>query len=633
MTWSFARARRAAADIRAAPLGPEVIAAIRPRGVVGLVRTRAPLSLLLFVAARDGLVIEQDNGGCAVLQRPAASPPIRTGGYRLRLLRWLDRRWDFVLFGGPPLAGLGLGALAVPFAAGRLAGVVAVAAGLLWVCAFLAGMLAWQLRWLAGLGGPSGRRRQNAESLAAIHWSVPLVHQPDPDLVDDLIRRLTERLSGLIQAGLQTSAGGQARVGRVEVTETLVVRTDGISTRAARALIADSLRALPDDPAADVIVLASSGRLDRASPRPVEGGGFLLLYLGGLALAIAVCAAFVASAEARACRPASCAARPATYLSALRFLLQRLLLSDPSGLSPGTTQAVVLGWLVSVAALVLLAVTFVAIRQEIARNRAANASYDEAISAATGQARVLMLVVTPGERDAVLGAVRERTGRATVCDQAGQLTIYTLGPVAGSELFLAQAAEQGTASAAGMFATARDAIGYCRPDYVILTGICYGLRPDRGQRVGDVVVARRIQNVDHQKMTDDEVQPLTYRGVNVGCSRGLLDRFQAGQPWPGAPVHVGTVLTWNTLVNSEQAVGRLRRDFPDAIAGEMEGAGVYEAAMLDDKPDWIMVKAISDWGCRKTDGDQQLAARNAARFVVHVIAGGALRRRRSVAAR
>ena len=68
------------------------------------------------------------------------------------------------------------------------------------------------------------------------------------------------------------------------------------------------------------------------------------------------------------------------------------------------------------------------------------------------------------------------------------------------------------------------------------------------------------------------------------------------------------MLTGNTLVDSEQAVGRLRRDFPDAIAGEMEGAGVYEAATLDDKPDWIMVKAISDWGYRKTDGDQQLAA-------------------------
>jgi hypothetical protein len=80
MTWSFAQARQAAADVRAAPLGSRAVATMRPRGVVGLVRSRAPLSVLLFVAARDGLVTEQDNGGYAVLQRPSASPPVRSGG-------------------------------------------------------------------------------------------------------------------------------------------------------------------------------------------------------------------------------------------------------------------------------------------------------------------------------------------------------------------------------------------------------------------------------------------------------------------------------------------------------------------------------------------------------------------------
>jgi hypothetical protein len=173
MTWSFARARQAAAEVRAAPLGSQAVATMRPRGGVGLVRSRAPLSVLLFVAARDGLVTEQDNGGYAVLQRPAASPPIRSGGYQLRLLRWLDRRWDFVLFGGPPLLGLVAGAVAAPFAATRVLGLVAATAAALWVCAFLCGTLAWQLLWVAGLGASRGQRRA-AESLAACHWSVRL---------------------------------------------------------------------------------------------------------------------------------------------------------------------------------------------------------------------------------------------------------------------------------------------------------------------------------------------------------------------------------------------------------------------------------------------------------------------------
>lgn len=57
----------------------------------------------------------------------------------------------------------------------------------------------------------------------------------------------------------------------------------------------------------------------------------------------------------------------------------------------------------------------------------------------------------------------------------------------------------------------------------------------------------------------------------------------------------------------------------------MEGTGVYESATLDGGTSWIMVKAISDWGYSKTDHVQPLAARNAAEFVLHVIARGGLR--------
>ena len=80
------------------------------------------------------------------------------------------------------------------------------------------------------------------------------------------------------------------------------------------------------------------------------------------------------------------------------------------------------------------------------------------------------------------------------------------------------------------------------------------------------------------------------------------------------------------LVNSRTVVAQLRRDYPDAIAGEMEGIAVYEAAAQDPKPDWIMVKAISDWGHAKTDRAHAIAAGNAADLVLHVIASGGLRR-------
>ncbi len=637
MSWSFARSRRAADQVLAAPLGRAAVRAIRPASVLGIVRARAPLPLLLYLAARDGLVLEQDNGGFAVLQRPSVVPPLWSGGRWLRLLRWLDRRFDFVVFAGPPLLALAGAVPAAVVAPLRYLSLAAALAAIGWVLVFFCAMLVHQLRELAALGSATtpGRGRA-AASLPAYHWSVPLVYQPEPHRVDELIRALTERLTALVRADLEAAARGTARVPHPEVTETLVVLTAGVCTEPARAAIAASLRAIQqqrgqDDGDGDVILLASPARLERVPRRPVVGGGFLLLYLFGLGVTLAICAVFVANTEARACAPASCAGRPVTYVLALRWLLQRLLFTDPPGLAPGTAQVAVFGWLVSLAAVMLVAVTFVAGRQEIARIRQTHEHHDAALATVTGTARVLILVVTAGERDAVLAAARRRVGKAPVADPAGTRTIHRLGTVAGTELLLAQAGEAGTGTAAGILVTARDAITQCQPDYLILTGICYGLRPEEGQQLGDVVIARRVHNIDSGKVTDEEV---IQRGVNVGCSPLLLDRFQAGQvtwpgqsTWSGARVHIGTVLTANWVVNSYRLVTQLRTAFPDAIAGEMEGSGVYEAATLDPKPDWIMVKAISDWGYDKDDGTQPQAARNAAEYVLHVIAGGALPRR------
>src|SRR5262245_20492492 len=108
----MAQARQAAAEVRRAQLGTTAVATIRPRSVVGLVRCRLPLALLLYLASWDGLLVEPAGGGFAVLQRPVGGRPVRPGGYGLRMLRWLDRQWHFVVFGGPPTLAL-LTALAV----------------------------------------------------------------------------------------------------------------------------------------------------------------------------------------------------------------------------------------------------------------------------------------------------------------------------------------------------------------------------------------------------------------------------------------------------------------------------------------------------------------------------------------
>jgi nucleoside phosphorylase len=83
-------------------------------------------------------------------------------------------------------------------------------------------------------------------------------------------------------------------------------------------------------------------------------------------------------------------------------------------------------------------------------------------------------------------------------------------------------------------------------------------------------------------------------------------------------VHFGPVLSSNTVVDNLEERRRLRNLDEEAVAGEMELAGLYAAA-ASAKCDWILVKGISDWGVGKTEDLQPRAARGAAEFVADLI--------------
>jgi hypothetical protein len=124
MTCPIARAQQAAAHACAGPPGPQVTAAMGPRGVVGLARARAS------VAARDVPVTEQGSGGHAARQRPAAHP----AGYKSRLLHWPGRRWDFGLPSRRPVGGKLAAVVPAWFTATCVLSIVTLAAGVLRTC-------------------------------------------------------------------------------------------------------------------------------------------------------------------------------------------------------------------------------------------------------------------------------------------------------------------------------------------------------------------------------------------------------------------------------------------------------------------------------------------------------------------
>lgn len=204
-------------------------------------------------------------------------------------------------------------------------------------------------------------------------------------------------------------------------------------------------------------------------------------------------------------------------------------------------------------------------------------------------------------------------------------TYFDLGVIGGARTFLVQS-EMGASGPAGATLVVYEGIKALLPSAVIMVGIAFGLIPEK-QRVGDILVARQLVGYELQKVEQraDGSEIVRPRGVRVQASPRLLSRLQASIfDWQGPNVHFGLALSGDKLVNSKNFSNKLLGIEPEAIGGEMEGTGVYAAAHRN-KVDWILIKAICDWADgNKDDTYQQLAAENAARFILHALQQGGL---------
>jgi nucleoside phosphorylase len=164
-----------------------------------------------------------------------------------------------------------------------------------------------------------------------------------------------------------------------------------------------------------------------------------------------------------------------------------------------------------------------------------------------------------------------------------------------------------------------------------MVGIAYGLDEEK-QQIGDILVSRQLVAYDHQRVgsNPEGKQTLQIRGDRISAPVWLLDRFKAGlQTWQEPPqVYFGLILSGGKLVANQSYRDQLYQIEREAIGGEMEGVGLYEAAHRH-HVGWILVKAISDWGDSNKHLDkverQQQAAANAARFTIHVLKQGGFR--------
>jgi nucleoside phosphorylase len=156
------------------------------------------------------------------------------------------------------------------------------------------------------------------------------------------------------------------------------------------------------------------------------------------------------------------------------------------------------------------------------------------------------------------------------------------------------------------------------PEYVISAGICFGLKSSKyghgHQQLGDVIVAGHVHDYESKRLGD----PIRDRGERLPAGPTLLSATRIARDQTtrdGWEIQEGLVLSGQKLVDDKDFVERLRSDFPDAIAGEMEGNAVATACNHAQKQ-WIVIKGICDWGMDKEDGNQNVAASRACRLAV-----------------
>lgn len=234
----------------------------------------------------------------------------------------------------------------------------------------------------------------------------------------------------------------------------------------------------------------------------------------------------------------------------------------------------------------------------------------------TTQDCILIVTVTKVEALAVLEIFNGKDRNSWKRVVIEKKTYYDLGKIENTSVFMVQS-EMGIATPGGSLLTIQRAIQDLQPQAIIMCGIAFGLQSGK-QQLGDILISKQLHYYEPSKI--DEIKGFLARGDRVMASERLLDRFRSGDiNWHGAQTHFGVILSGEKLINSTTYLDWLRNNEPEALGGEMEGAGLYAAAR-EAKVDWILVKSICDWADGTKNNDyQSLAAINAASFVLHVL--------------
>lgn len=229
--------------------------------------------------------------------------------------------------------------------------------------------------------------------------------------------------------------------------------------------------------------------------------------------------------------------------------------------------------------------------------------------------RILIVTVTKVETQAIFQVFLREENKPIRRKLIGNKVYYELGIHYGASIFMVQS-ETGSSTLGGSLVTIGGAIHDLQPQVIIMCGLAFGLQPAK-QKLGDILVATKIMNYETRTVKD---QIEKRGGEQISTSPALLERSRsASLDWQDSKVHFGLMLSGEKLINSPAARNQLLQIAPEAIGGDMEGAGLFVAA-TNAQVDFILIKSICDWADgNKNDAVQKIAALQAAKFVLHMV--------------
>jgi nucleoside phosphorylase len=209
-------------------------------------------------------------------------------------------------------------------------------------------------------------------------------------------------------------------------------------------------------------------------------------------------------------------------------------------------------------------------------------------------------------------------------------SFYNTGYFGHYEVIHFELQDKGSTKEGASLLSINNAIDYWKPDAVILVGIAFGKdnenKNEPRQHIGDVLISERIQDYESGKITNGKNQS---DGSTPDCGKTLLSVFKHYcASWSHmiderkAECQFGLLLSGDKVVDDPEFKNKLFTAYPRAIGGEMEGRGAYAACRHKRLDEWIIIKAICDWGENKNnpnkERDQLTAARAAISMLKHV---------------